>query len=368
MAKVRHILGLSGGKDSTALALYLNNKYPDLDIEYYFCDTGKELEETYQIIKKLEIVLGKKILKLEAVENNLTESQFDYFLESYRGYLPSATSRWCTRHLKLEPFEKFVDDDSVISYVGIRGDEDREAYISNKSNIQSIFPFKKNMWSGEVIAFVFKNDSISKLTDVFTNLCNNNIKDLILSITKRKLSIDYPIRLKVRELLDIDTNLFNKVVFTFLKNTKYPISNVKDFPLIENTDVLVKDDIFRILEESGVGIPRYYDQIEYEINGSKGIYARSRSGCYFCFFQQKIEWVWLYEQHPELFRKAVEYEKEGFTWNQAESLEDLVKPIRLNQIKREHLKKIENLSTKKSKKLLDILEDNEDEGCAACFI
>ena len=39
-------------------------------------------------------------------------------------------------------------------------------------------------------------------------------------------------------------------------------------------------------------------------------YARSRSGCYFCFFQQKIEWVWLYEQHPDRFAKAMEYEKE----------------------------------------------------------
>ena len=41
--KVRHVLGISGGKDSAALAIYLNNNYPDLNIEYYFCDTGKEL-------------------------------------------------------------------------------------------------------------------------------------------------------------------------------------------------------------------------------------------------------------------------------------------------------------------------------------
>ncbi|PQP32892.1 phosphoadenosine phosphosulfate reductase, partial [Desulfobacteraceae bacterium SEEP-SAG10] len=42
---VRHIMGLSGGKDSTALALYLKDKVPD--IEYFFCDTHKELPETY---------------------------------------------------------------------------------------------------------------------------------------------------------------------------------------------------------------------------------------------------------------------------------------------------------------------------------
>ena len=57
--KVKHVLGISGGKDSAALAIYLNDTYPSLDIEYYSCDTGKELDETYQLIKNLEIYLGK---------------------------------------------------------------------------------------------------------------------------------------------------------------------------------------------------------------------------------------------------------------------------------------------------------------------
>ena len=37
----RHILGLSGGKDSSALAIYLRDRVPQM--EYVFCDTGKEL-------------------------------------------------------------------------------------------------------------------------------------------------------------------------------------------------------------------------------------------------------------------------------------------------------------------------------------
>jgi hypothetical protein len=36
---------------------------------------------------------------------------------------------------------------------------------------------------------------------------------------------------------------------------------------------------------------------------------RSRSGCTFCFFQQKIEWVRLKERHPEAFEEAKSYEK-----------------------------------------------------------
>ena len=59
MKKIRHLLGISGGKDSAALAIYMKDKYPNLDIEYYTCDTGKELEETYQLIKNLENYLGK---------------------------------------------------------------------------------------------------------------------------------------------------------------------------------------------------------------------------------------------------------------------------------------------------------------------
>lgn len=57
--KVRHVLGISGGKDSAALAIYLNNNYPDLNIEYYFCDTGKELQETLDLVNRIENYLGK---------------------------------------------------------------------------------------------------------------------------------------------------------------------------------------------------------------------------------------------------------------------------------------------------------------------
>lgn len=65
--KVKHVLGISGGKDSAALAIYLNDKYPAMDVEYYSCDTGKKLDELYQLIKNLEIYLGKSIKVLNGV-------------------------------------------------------------------------------------------------------------------------------------------------------------------------------------------------------------------------------------------------------------------------------------------------------------
>jgi hypothetical protein len=47
--------------------------------------------------------------------------------------------------------------------VGIRGDEEREGYISTKKNIQSIFPFRKNIWSEDVIAKMFSTQNFEML-------------------------------------------------------------------------------------------------------------------------------------------------------------------------------------------------------------
>ncbi len=262
MAKkeVRHILGLSGGKDSTALALYLKDKVPD--IEYFFCDTHKELPETYAFLKKLEVVLGKEIAYLEAKRG------FDHWLEIFGGFLPSPKARWCTKQLKIVPLEKYVGKDLAISYIAIRADEDRVGYISTKANIKPVFPFMK--------------------------------------------------------------------------------------------DGLVKNDIIQILEKSGIGMPEYYNW-------------RSRSGCYFCFFQRKYEWVKLSEIHPDLFEKAVKYEQEHedgrrFFWNANESLLELIN--RKDQIIAEHEKAMK-LKKKQApnRPLFEVLESVfEDESDDLCFV
>lgn len=366
MKKVRHVLGISGGKDSAALAIYLRKNYPNLDIEYYFCDTGKELDETYALIDKLEIYLGRKIRVLKAAQKSV-QDPFDHYYNVFGNYLPSSNIRWCTKYLKLYPFEEFVGDDPVISYVGIRGDEDREGYISKKPNIQSIFPFRKNIWSEDVITRLLKNDNIQTLIEIYSFLFSKT-DNRATEIIRQPVSSRFTMEQKLNLLLNEGTREFNETVFTYLKNTSYPLANEVNFPLLQNEDVLVRDDIFKILRDSGVGVPEYYEKISFEVDGQLGEYARSRSGCYFCFFQQKIEWVWLYEQHRDLFIQAMQYEneKEGFTWNQNESLNDLMKPERIASIKKEFLKRNKNQS--KSPYLIDILEETESEGCAACFI
>jgi hypothetical protein len=367
--RVRHVMGISGGKDSAALAIYMKNNYPDLDIEYYTTDTGKELEETYQLIDNLENYLGKKIHRLVAAESSHV-NPFDHFIEIYGGYLPSSQSRWCTKKLKLDPFEDYVGEDLVISYVGIRGDEDREGYISTKQNIQSIFPFRQNIWSVDVMKAMFDNANMALVEKLYVEYSVENVlSDRILEILQRPISSSFILDAKVKLLLDMDTILFNKVVFAFLGMTDRPMSYEDYFPLVENTDILIREDIFRLLRESGVGVPAYYEPITFEVDGQVGTYSRSRSGCFFCFFQQKIEWVWLLEQHPDRFAKAMAYEKDGYSWME-ETLEDLAKPERVAQIKREYIKRQERAAKAKganSDLLMDILID-EGDGCIACFV
>ncbi len=145
----RHVLGLSGGKDSAALAIYIKDRYPEIHekIEYFFTDTGAELKEVYEFLDKLEAYLGKEIIRLSS------DKDFDHHLKVHNEYLPSAKQRWCTRVMKIHPFEDFVGNDPVITYVGIRADEDREGYISSKPTIKAVFPFTED---GIVRADVFQ--------------------------------------------------------------------------------------------------------------------------------------------------------------------------------------------------------------------
>jgi 3'-phosphoadenosine 5'-phosphosulfate sulfotransferase (PAPS reductase)/FAD synthetase len=267
---VRHILALSGGKDSSALAVHMRGKIPNM--EYVFCDTGEELEETYEYISKLQDYLCKKVEILRSGRD------FKHYVDLFRGVLPDARTRWCTRLLKLKPYEDFIGNDLVISYVGIRADElHRTGYISTKTNIKTLFPFR-----------------------------DDNIR---------------------------------------------------------------RDDVLRILKEAGLGLPRYYDW-------------RSRSGCFFCFFQQKREWVGLLENHPVLFEKAKAYEKfdalngEKYTWCKDESLEELSQPERIVQIKKEYEKRKtrKDCAFKGHQKLIDVWDDVEKDdefeelSCTLCHL
>lgn len=237
----RHIVPLSGGKDSTALAIYLSQNYSHLPLEYVFSDTGAELPETYQYFERLEHVLGAKVTRITALEmlevdetkGKETRTPFDVILyQHFSGFLPSPRSRWCTRMMKIHPFERYIGADKAYSYIAIRSDENRSGYM-------------------------------------------NSGKPVLLSEQPNILPV-YPFKDEGMKLIDVQ----------------------------------------RILEDSGLGAPGYYEW-------------RSRSGCYFCFYQQIAEWQGLKERHPDLFEKAKTYEtgKNGrkYTWVDGRSLSDLEK-------------------------------------------
>jgi hypothetical protein len=126
--------------------------------------------------------------------------------------------------------------------------------------------------------------------------------------------------------------------------------------------------VVEILESADVGEPKYYRW-------------RSRSGCTFCFFQQKIEWVRLYEEHPDFFAEAVNYEKTAlkdgspFTWSMGESLTDIIQPERMAQIKADYQARRERLRRKRpanplSARAPETIDDiyGIDEASSGCII
>ena len=105
----------------------------------------KELPETYEYLNRLKAFLGKDIVRLNAeylVEEDGVQvvTAFDHWLTMYGGYLPSPNMRWCTRKLKIRPFEDYVGDDTAYNYIGIRADEYRDGYISSKPNVRAAYP------------------------------------------------------------------------------------------------------------------------------------------------------------------------------------------------------------------------------------
>ena len=252
MSETKHILGLSGGKDSAALAVHMNKKYPDLDIEYFFTDTGYELKETYDFLNKLKTRLDKPIHYINP------RNSFDYFLKKYNNFLPSPTARWCTIEMKLKSMEAWLKPaldagQEIITYVGIRYDE--RGRIGYKPT-------------------------------------NNLIK--------------------------------------------------AKFPFIE--DCIDKEGVMEILDSSGLGLPDYYKW-------------RSRSGCTFCFFQRRSEWIGLKENNPSAWEHAKSLEKQAtdnasaFTWIKDMPLTELEKPEVIAKVKEQHKQQLEKLKLKKDKQM-----------------
>ena len=99
-----YVVGVSGGADSSAVAIIMHKLFPDLDIKYVFIDTFAEAPAIYSSIEALEKYIGKKVIK---IENGV--GMFG-MIKQYNGHLPTARRRWCTYRLKIEPMENLFGE------------------------------------------------------------------------------------------------------------------------------------------------------------------------------------------------------------------------------------------------------------------
>ena len=250
-------------------------------MEYFFCDTGAELPETYEYLNKLEVVLGKPIARLNS------DKGFDHWFEVYRGTLPSPQMRWCTRQMKIKPLEEWLGDDEA--------------------------------------------DQLRR----------------------------HPRRREEPQGLRLDQ-----------------AEHLRGVPLHRRGD-RPGCGACKILDDAGVGLPDYYEW-------------RTRSGCYFCFYQRKAEWVGLAERHPELFERAKAIEQKmlkdagadgdasyqatamqgrAYTWSPGETLDELLE--RRDEIMEKHEAAMERArKRRKNIPLVEVLSGalDEDDDSAACTV
>lgn len=112
---MKRIVGISGGKDSTAMALRLLETEPG-DYVFAITPTGRELPPVQAHWARLEILLGQPLVRVPAP--TLAS------LIIANKALPNWRMRWCTRQVKIEPFMAFARACApAVTCIGIRADE-----------------------------------------------------------------------------------------------------------------------------------------------------------------------------------------------------------------------------------------------------
>jgi len=158
---MRYVVALSGGKDSTALALRLRDVEPLTDWEYIITPTGDELPEMIAHWEHLEKLLKKPLIRLTNQGHTLNS-----LIQVQKG-LPSFRLRWCTRLLKIQPTIAWcVKNAPVVLHVGLRADEEVRDGIYG-DYVLSRFPFREWDWKlADVLEYLELRDiPIPKRTD-----------------------------------------------------------------------------------------------------------------------------------------------------------------------------------------------------------
>ena len=148
-----HVVALSGGKDSTAMALRLAEIEPR-EYRYICTPTGDELPEMFDHWNHLGELLGTRITPVMA--GTL------YSIIDDQGAIPNWRMRFCTRILKIAPYSEYLAGlssqfDRVVSYVGLRADEsEREGGdYSSIPDVEMRFPMREWGWGiADVFAYL----------------------------------------------------------------------------------------------------------------------------------------------------------------------------------------------------------------------
>lgn len=113
------------------MALRLKEAEPDREYEFCYTPTGRELPEMVGHWKKLECLLGQKLIKVPG------PSLVDLIIQ-YKA-LPNFRMRWCTRKGKIEPFIEYASKAvPAVCYVGIRADEAQDREGTNWNGVEGV--------------------------------------------------------------------------------------------------------------------------------------------------------------------------------------------------------------------------------------
>jgi PP-loop superfamily ATP-utilizing enzyme len=152
---LRHVVPLSGGKDSTALAIRLAELEPRGYV-YVITPTGNELPEMFAHWRKLSAMLGSPLRPIH------TNKSLQGLIRE-QTMLPNHRARWCTRLLKLEPFYAFMRQHApCVSYVGLRADEENRPgmIFPEEAGITVRFPMREWGWKIEDVLRFLKEREI----------------------------------------------------------------------------------------------------------------------------------------------------------------------------------------------------------------
>lgn len=139
---MKYILSYGGGVNSSALFFYLIDNHKPLDL-VIFSDTGEELPQTYDAVKRMEIVCRAYKITFVTVKSHLGKL-YDYHFK--RRLVPSIMRRDCTGKFKVAPIRRYIrerygKEERFTIYIGIAWDEVHRMSDSNVKYITHSFPF-----------------------------------------------------------------------------------------------------------------------------------------------------------------------------------------------------------------------------------